>query len=99
MFLLVTEDVRTVGGNIGCDILLTVVKKLFFPPFFNSVKGVKLLGGIGDSVRVYHIDREVSFDNRRSKISKPKDFLQKSCKSSHPTVGPCSIRFKPQFAL
>ena len=36
-------------------------------------------------MKVPHIDREVSFGNRHSKISGPKDFLQKNCKSSHPT--------------
>ena len=35
-------------------------------------------------MKVPHIDREVSFGNRHSKISGPKDFLQKNCKSSHP---------------
>ena len=60
-------------------------------PFFpflqkNYVTRVVLLGGIGNIVKVPHIDREVSFGNRHSKISGPKDFLQKNCKSSHPTV-------------
>ena len=68
---------------------------LSHPPYSwqNSVKGVKLLGGMGDSVKVYHIDRDISFGNRHSKMSEPKDVLQKFCKSSHwCSTLPCGTR-------
>ena len=94
MFLLVTEDVRMIGGNIGCDILLAVVKKLFFFHLLAKFcQRSETAGGIGDSVKVYHIDRDISFGNRHSKMSEPKDFLQKFCKSSHwCSTLPCGTR-------
>ena len=53
------------------------MRKIHFSPSFkNSVTRVELLGGIGNIVKVPHIDREVSFGNRHSKISGPKDFVK-----------------------
>ena len=40
----------------------------------NSVTWVILAGGMGDMVKVLHVDREVSFGNRHSKTSTPKGF-------------------------
>ena len=54
MFLLVTEDVRMIGGNIGCDILLAVVKKLFFfhllAKFCQRSETVGGYGGLSESL-------------------------------------------------